>query len=150
MIAPDTVNLGYIPSYLDPPTVVLGTALTTSGNPTISLPPTAGKNILSAYLAIYFVELDFIANITDRQFQIHVPDIWYDDRFENPFNYSGYLRGDYWIWSDMYYNADFNVVMYPITNRTSSRGPIVNALELSHTLGQNTPPTNIRDGELTD
>jgi hypothetical protein len=95
---------------------------------------------------MYFLELDPTANATDREFMIQVPG--YDDSYENPLNFSGTLSGDYWTWSNMtLYPTDASIVMYPNPSRTSSRGPIINSLEMSYSLGQGAPLTNINDGE---
>jgi hypothetical protein len=97
---------------------------------------------------MYFLELDPTTSATDREFMIHVPDPRYDDSYKNPLNFSGTLSGDYWTWSDMkLYPTDASIVMYLNPSRTSSRGPIINSLEMSYSLGKGAALTNINDSE---
>lgn len=131
--ASGSLSIDAIPSYRDPPLAVLKSATTSSGNVSLSLP--TGTYIFSSYLALDLLELDPTANATDREFKFRVPDPWYDDSSENPFNFSGSAGGDYWIYNDMVYPTNASLVMYPVPSRTSLRGPIISSLELSCPFG---------------
>jgi hypothetical protein len=125
-----------------PPDAVMRTALTdTSGNMTIYFPDT---NSYSAYLSLYFAELDPTANATSRNYYVLVSGYLYG--LVNPFVNQTSNPPDALFVPDVYYSPGWDIVLYP--DPTSPLGPLVNALEFLEVGDQMVTLTNPQDGEL--
>ncbi len=137
-ILPMSVN-----GYDYPPDAVMRTALTdTRGNMTINFP--ADTNSYSAYLSLYYADLDPTANDTSRKYYVQLPD--YYPTFVNPIlNLTNYYP-DALLLDFEYYGNGLDVLLYP--DPTSPLGPLVNALELFKAGDQMVKLTNLQDGEL--
>ncbi|CAK9869314.1 unnamed protein product [Sphagnum jensenii] len=109
----------------DPPAAVMDTALTSSGNITISFPDDYNYEYI---LSFYYAELNSTANAGSRIFDLEVeaPVSDYDPYFtgSNPvFSAQTIL---YW---DIAYTPGADIVVYPDQTFSSPLGPIANALE---------------------
>ncbi len=132
----------------EPPATVLDTALTSSGNITITFPDNYNyEYILSFYLA----ELNSTANASSRKFYIKVPSSSSGDVLLNP--YSESENGLFSVVFDIYWGLSYtpgaDIVLYQNQTVSSPLGPIANALE---NWEMSTNPmatmTNNEDGEL--
>jgi hypothetical protein len=137
------VNLGLSGS---PPETVLDTALTSSGNITITFPDDYSYQYI---LSFCYAELNSTANASSRNFYLEAPDIQ-GNSLLNP-----YSNG-----SKKTFNADCvfflgpftpgaDVVLCPDPTVPSPLGPIANALEfLQINTNSMAPVTENQDGEL--
>ncbi|CAK9237931.1 unnamed protein product [Sphagnum troendelagicum] len=109
-----------------PPATVMDTALTSSGNITISIPDDYNYEYI---LSFYCAELNSTANASSRIFYLEVPG--QGDFLVNPYYdssnvvFSAYI---YLFW-DIAYTPGADIVLYPDQTVSSPLGPIVNALE---------------------
>jgi hypothetical protein len=130
----------------NPPATVMDTALTTSGNITISFPHDYNYEYI---LSFYYAELNSTASASSRIFYFEVPGE--GDFLVNPYSDSGnaaFSAAGY-IWLDIAYTPGADIVLFPDQTVSSPLGPIANALE---TWERSTNPmatmTNNQDGEL--
>jgi len=130
-----------------PPVTVMDTALTSSGNITITFP----DNYIYAYiLSFYYAELNSTANASSRNFYLGVPG-FPGDTLLNP--YSNSSNGVFSSFQELYwylvYIPGTDIVLYPDQTVSSPLGPIVNALESWEvsTISM-APMTDDQDGEL--
>ncbi|CAK9869313.1 unnamed protein product, partial [Sphagnum jensenii] len=126
LVATIGLNGGF---YGSPPATVLDTALTSSGNITITFPDDYSyKYILSFYVA----ELNSTANASSRNFYIEVPGFAGPHYLLNPYsNVSSFYfvnALDVLFW-DLLYTPGTDIVLYPDQSVSSPLGPIANALE---------------------
>jgi hypothetical protein len=133
--------------YGEPPATVMDTALTSSGNITITF---ADDYSYQYILSFYFAELNSTANASSRIFYIDVPTSNPRDILLNPYSDSkGVFRAVLYVPSELLYTPGTDIVLYPDQTVSSPLGPIANALE---TWEMSTNPmatmTNNQDGEL--
>ncbi len=130
----------------NPPETVMDTALTSSGNITITFP----DNYSYEYrLSFYYAELNSTANASSRKFYLEVPGSS-GDILLNP-----YSNGSNSVFNaevelyDVVYTPGTDIVLYPDQTVSSPLGPIVNALE-SWEISTNwiATMTDDQDGEL--
>jgi len=132
----------------DPPQTVIDTALTSSGNITITFPDNYNYEYI---LSFYYAELNSTANASSRIFFLYVPTGNPRVSLLNP-----YANGSNPVSSalvrvlyDLSYTPGTDIVLYPDETFSSPLGPIANALE---TWELSTNPlatmTNNQDGEL--
>jgi hypothetical protein len=131
----------------EPPETVMDTALTSSGNITITFPDVYSYQYI---LSFYYAELNSTANASSRNFYIDVPS-YPRDILLNPYSnasnavFSAVIEL-YW---DLTYTPGTDIVLYPDQTAPSPLGPMANALE---TWESSTNPmdtmTNNQDGEL--
>ncbi len=131
----------------EPPPTVMDTALTSSGNITITFPDDYSYVYI---LSFYYAELNSTANASSRNFYIQVPG-FPRDVLLNPYSKGSnavFIALLELIW-DIPYTPGTDIVLYPDQTVSSPLGPIANALE---TLEMSTKPlatmTNNQDGEL--
>jgi hypothetical protein len=119
------------------------TALTdTTGNMTINFP--ADTNNYTAYLSLYYAELDPTANSTSRNYYVLLPGA--NPYLVNPLlNQSNYFLDGLFNYLD-YSGNGLDILLYP--DPTSPLGPLVNALEILKLGDQIVTLTNLQDGEL--
>ena len=129
------------------PSSVLQTclAMSTPGNMTFYF-ALQQNSTYAYYLEFYWAELDPNANVTSRQFMVHVPG-FAQDLLVNVYNdttgrYS--LEDEAW-WYFTLTPQTSNFVQY--STRTSVHGPILNALELFTITDVISSTTTIIDGE---
>ncbi len=131
----------------EPPETVIDTALTSSGNITITFPDHYNYEYI---LSFYYAELNSTANASSRIFFIHVP-TGPRDFLLNPYSNGSNAVSSaavelYW---ELPYTPGTDIVLYPDETFSSPLGPIANALE---TWEMSTNPlatmTNNQDGEL--
>jgi hypothetical protein len=131
----------------EPPQTVMNTALTTSGNITITFPDDYSYRYI---LSFYYAELNSTANASSRIFYLKVPG-----------NSGGYLMNPYSdglnsvfngllvMFSDSTYTRGTDIVLYPDQTTSSPLGPIANALEFWQiSTNSMAPVTENQDGEL--
>ncbi|CAM6041542.1 unnamed protein product [Sphagnum compactum] len=114
--------------YGDPPATVMDTALTSSGNITITFPDDYSYQYI---LSFYDAELNSTANASSRNFFLEVPGSYtgfvllnpYSNATNSAFRATGYL---YW---QLPYTPGTDIVLYPDQTVSSPLGPIANALE---------------------
>jgi hypothetical protein len=130
----------------EPPETVMDTALTSSGNITITFPDDYNYEYI---LSFYFAELNSTANASSRIFYLEVQG--HGDSLVNPYSDSSnpvFSANTYRFW-DLAYTPGADIVLYPDQTVSSPLGPIANALE---TWEMSTNPmatmTNNQDGEL--
>ncbi|CAM6066110.1 unnamed protein product [Sphagnum tenellum] len=117
-----------------PPETVMDTALTSSGNITITFPDDDNYEYI---LSFYYAELNSTANASSRIFYVEVRGLGvtllnpYSDSSNAVFTANTYV---YW---DAPYNPGTDIVLYPDQTVSSPLGPIANALE---TWDMNTNP----------
>jgi hypothetical protein len=132
----------------NPPETVMDTALTSSGNITITFP----DNYSYAYiLSFYYAELNSTANASSRNFYLEVPGSFAGDILLNPYsNGSNSVFNAvvqlYWY---LVYTPGTDIVLYPDQTISSPLGPIVNALEFWEiSTNSMATMTDDQDGEL--
>jgi hypothetical protein len=124
----------------------MDTALTSSGNITISFPDDYNYEYI---LSFYSAELNSTANASSRIFYSEVPD--YGVTLLNPYSDSSnaVFSANTQVYVGMAYTPGADIVLYPDQTVSSPLGPIANALE---TWEMSTNPmatmTNNQDGEL--
>jgi hypothetical protein len=135
--------------YGEPPATVIDTALTSSGNITITFPDDYSYQYI---LLFYYAELNSTANASSRIFYIDVPTSKPRDDLLNP--YSDSSNRVFWpceLYLEFPYTPGTDIVLYPDQTVSSPLGPIANALERWE---MSTNPmatmTNNQDGELND
>jgi hypothetical protein len=132
----------------EPPETVMDTALTSSGNITITFPDDYSYQYI---LSFYYAELNSTAYASSRNFYYEVPTGNPGDILLNPYSNSsnGVFSAVLYIYWDLLYTPGTDIVLYPDETLSSPLGPIVNALE---TWEMSTNPiatvTNNQDGEL--
>jgi hypothetical protein len=125
----------------------MDTALTSSGNITISFPDDYNYQYI---LSFYYAELNSTANASSRIFYIEVEGSSAGDTFLDPYSDSSNasFSADIVLYWDIAYTPGADIVLYPIQTVSSPLGPIANALE---TWEMSTNPmatmTNNQDGE---
>ncbi|CAN5964114.1 unnamed protein product [Sphagnum jensenii] len=110
-----------------PPATVLDTALTSTGNITITFPDDYSYLYI---LSFYYAELNSTANASSRNFYLEAPGTA-GDYLLNPYsNGSDYVfnANDVVLW-DLLYTPGTDIVLYPDQTVSSPLGPIANALE---------------------
>jgi len=124
----------------------MDTALTSSGNITISFPDDYNYEYI---LSFYYAELNSTANASSRIFYLDVPG--QEDSLVNPYSdrADAVFSANIYTYWDMAYTPGADIVLYPDQTVSSPLGPIANALE---TWEMSTNPmatmTNNQDGEL--
>jgi hypothetical protein len=124
----------------------MDTALTSSGNITISFPDDYNYEYI---LSFYYAELNSTANASSRIFYLEVRG--QGDYILNPYSDSSnaVFSAEIALWSEIAYTPGADIVLYPDQTVSSPLGPIANALE---TWEMSTNPmatmTNNQDGEL--
>lgn len=135
------------------PTVMLQSALTTSGNmtiqgmfgtpdPFISSPLT---NWIFAYIVFYFAELDPNANASSQEFYIQMP--YFPDQYINPWNDTN--ANQPFVASRLIYSPFAFQSWVPISlyrGQNSTLGPSLNALEFLELTWSSNLKTIDRDG----
>ncbi|CAK9212196.1 unnamed protein product [Sphagnum troendelagicum] len=110
----------------EPPDTVMDTALTSSGNITITFPDDENYNYI---LSFYYAELNSTANASSRIFYLEVPR--FGVTLLNP--YSDSLNAAFTpiiqVYGDVPYTPGTDIVLYPDQTVSSPLGPIANALE---------------------
>jgi hypothetical protein len=125
----------------------MDTALTSSGNITISFPDDYNYEYI---LSFYWAELNSTANASSRKFQVEVQGGSEALPEPNPYYSSNDVFSAHilLIWQ-LTYTPGADIVLYPDQTVSSPLGPIANALE---TWEMSTNPiatmTNYQDGEL--
>ncbi|CAK9213884.1 unnamed protein product, partial [Sphagnum troendelagicum] len=109
-----------------PPATVLDTALTSSGNITISIPDDYNYEYI---LSFYYAELNSTANSGSRIFYLEVPG--QGDFLVNPYSDSsnGVFSAAVIVLPAIAYTPGADIVLYPDQTVSSPLGPIANALE---------------------
>jgi hypothetical protein len=126
---------------------VLDTALTSSGNITITFPDDYSYGYI---LSFYYAELNSTANASSRNFYIDIPS-FIGFTLLNPYSNSSNAVFSAAVepFCDSVYTPGTDVVLYPDQTVSCPLGPIANALETSEV---STNPmatmTNNQDGEL--
>jgi hypothetical protein len=124
----------------------MDTALTSSGNITISFPDDYNYEYI---LSFYYAELNSTANASSRIFYLEVPG--QGDFLVNPYSDSSdaLFSANIDVFWDIAYTPGADIVLYPDQTVSSPLGPIANPLE---TWEMSTNPmatmTNNQDGEL--
>ncbi|CAK9266655.1 unnamed protein product, partial [Sphagnum jensenii] len=127
LVASKIVRLSNV-LYGEPPATVMDTALTSSGNITITFPDDYSYQYI---LTFYYAELNSTANASSRNFYLEVPGSYYGFTLLNPYSnssqgvFSPVLEG-YW---GLPYTPGTDIVLYPDQTVSSPLGPIANALE---------------------
>jgi hypothetical protein len=137
--------------YGEPPATVTDTALTSSGNITITFPDDYSYQYI---LSFYYAELNSTANASSRNFYLEVPGGYYGSVLLNPYsNHSNVLFSPVEVryWELPYTPGTDIVLLYPDQSVSSPLGPIANALE-TWEISTNlmATMTNNQDGELND
>jgi hypothetical protein len=131
----------------EPPDTVMDTALTSSGNITITFPDNYSYEYI---LSFYYAELNSTANASSRNFDLEVSSLPgsvllnpYSNSSNSAFNAS--MLG-FWL---LFYTPGTDIVLYPDQTVSSPLGPIANALE-SKEIRTNSMATmtDHEDGEL--
>jgi hypothetical protein len=132
----------------EPPVTVMDTALTSSGNMTITFPDNYSYEYI---LSFYYAELNSTANASSRIFYLEVPSSFPRDILLNPYSNSSNtaFSSVIYIYWYLLYTPGTNIVLYPDQTVSSPLGPIVNALE-SWEISTNpmATMTEEQDGEL--
>jgi hypothetical protein len=110
----------------EPPETVMHTALTSSGNITITFPDDYNYQYI---LTFYYAELNSTANASSRNFYIEVPGT--AGELLNPYSNSSnaVFIPNVELGSDIAYTPGTDIVLYPDQTVSSPLGPIANALE---------------------
>ncbi|KAH8936754.1 hypothetical protein BDL97_17G101000 [Sphagnum fallax] len=109
----------------NPPETVMDTALTSSGNITITFPDNYSYECI---LSFYYAELNSTANASSRNFYFEVPGSFPGGILLNP--YSNGSNSVFNAVVELYwYTPGTDIVLYPDQTVSSPLGPIVNALE---------------------
>ncbi|KAH8936946.1 hypothetical protein BDL97_17G112500 [Sphagnum fallax] len=118
-------NAGSILGY--PPATVMDTALTSSGNITISIPDDYNYEYI---LSFYYAELNSTANAGSRIFYLEAPG--QGDFLLNPYSDSSnaVFSVDVIVLPGIAYTPGADIVLYPDQTVSSPLGPIANALEI--------------------
>ncbi|CAK9266720.1 unnamed protein product, partial [Sphagnum jensenii] len=130
----------------DPPAAVMDTALTSSGEITISFPDDYNYEYI---LSFYYAELNSTANASSRIFYLDVQGSSPGDSFLNPYSESSnaVFSAHIDLYWDIAYTPGADIVLYLDQTVSSPLGPIANALE---TWEMSTNPmatmTNNQDG----
>jgi hypothetical protein len=125
-----------------PPETVFDTALTSSGNITITFPDDYSYPYI---LWFYYAELNSIANTSSRNFYVE----WPGHSGEILLNSSGTGPVSADIFPDFFYTPGTDIVLYPDQTVSSPLGPIANALEFWQiSTNSMAPVTENQDGEL--
>ncbi|CAK9213890.1 unnamed protein product [Sphagnum troendelagicum] len=124
----------------DPPAAVMDTALTSSGNITISFPDDYNYEYI---LSFYYAELNSTVNAGSRIFYLDI-----QDNVPRGFSLLNVVfSASIHVYWDIAYTPGADIVLYPNQTLSSSLGPIANALE---TWEMSTNPmakmTNNQDG----
>jgi hypothetical protein len=130
------------------PATVMDTALTSSGNITITFPDHYNYEYI---LTLYYAELNSTANASSRFFYIDVPTSAPRDILVNPYSNSsnGPFSAVPRLFWDLSYTPGTDIVLYPDQTVSSPLGPIANALETWEvSTNQIATMTNNQDGEL--
>ncbi|CAK9266702.1 unnamed protein product [Sphagnum jensenii] len=130
LVASEIVGISY-QLYGLPPATVTDTALTSSGNITITFPDDYSYQYI---LSFCYSELNSTANASSRNFYLEVP-VSYNgaisDTLLNP--YSNSSSGVFSPVKDLYWKLPYtpgtDIVLYPDQTVSSPLGPIANALE---------------------
>jgi hypothetical protein len=112
----------------NPPETVMDTALTSSGNITITFPD---NDIYAYILSFYYAELNSTANASSRNFYLEVPGSPPLDILLNPYSNSStgaFSAGIELFWY-LFHTPGMDIVLYPDQTVSSPLGPIANALE---------------------
>ncbi|KAH8931037.1 hypothetical protein BDL97_19G001100, partial [Sphagnum fallax] len=111
----------------EPPATVMDTALTSSGNITITFPDDYSYQYI---LSFNYAELNSTANASSRIFYIDVPTGNPSDTLLNPDsdNSKGVFRPDIELYWELPYTPGTDIVLYPDQTVSSPLGPIANAL----------------------
>ncbi len=130
-----------------PPATVMDTALTSSGNITITFPDDYSYQYI---LSFYYAELNSTANASSRIFYLEVPDDSGDDLLNPYSDGSNFLFNAlielFW---DSTYTPGGDIVLYPDQTAPSPLGPIANALQFWQiSTNSMAPVTEYQDGEL--
>ncbi|CAK9870231.1 unnamed protein product [Sphagnum jensenii] len=138
-------NEGSIWGY--PPATVMDTALTSSGNITITFPDDYNYEYI---LSFYYAELNSTANASSRIFYIEVQGSG-GDTLLNPYSDSSnaVFTADIENYWSIAYSPGADIVLYPNQPVSSPLGPIANALETwEMSANPMATMTNNEDGEL--
>jgi hypothetical protein len=134
-----------IDEWGDPPETVMDTALTSSGNITITFPDDYSYEYI---LSFYDAELNSTANASSRNFYIQTPDL---SVLLNPYSNSSnaVFIPNVELFSPVSHTPGTDIVLYPDQTVFSPLGPIANALE-SWEISANpmATMTDEQDGEL--
>ncbi len=129
-----------------PPETVFNTALTSSGNITITFPDDYSYRYI---LLFYFAELNSTANASSLDFYLETPG--YSGGILLHLNRSGtgVFSAGAALFLDLLYTPGTDIVLYPDQTVSSPLGPIANALEFWQTsTNPMAPVTENQDGEL--
>ncbi|CAK9869247.1 unnamed protein product [Sphagnum jensenii] len=111
----------------EPPATVMDTALTSSGNITISFPDDYNYEYI---LSFYYAELNSTANASSRNFYLEVQGGSEGAVLLNPYYAStAAFTADIYLYQDIAYTPGADIVLYPDQTVSSPLGPIANALE---------------------
>jgi hypothetical protein len=112
----------------EPPETVMDTALTNSGNITITFPDDYSYQYI---LTFYYAELNSTANASSRNFYLEVPTGIRRDMLLNPYSNSSnaVFSPIVELRTDIVYTPGTDIVLYPDQTVSSPLGPIANALE---------------------
>ncbi len=126
---------------------MLDTALTSSGNITITFPDDYSYLYI---LSFYYAELNSTANASSRNFYLEAPGTVGDyllNPYSNGFDFV-FNAIDMVLW-DLLYTPGTDIVLYPDQTVSSPLGPIANALEFwQMSTNSMAPVTENQDGEL--
>jgi hypothetical protein len=127
---------------------VLDTALTSSGNITITFPDDYSYRYV---LSFYYAELYSTANASSRIFYLTLPGL-VGEPLLNPYLDSpgtGAFSAILWGAWGLLYTPETDIVLYPDQTAPSPLGPIANALEFWQiSTNSMAPVTEYQDGEL--
>jgi hypothetical protein len=127
---------------------VLDTALTSSGNITITFPDDYSYRYV---LSFYYAEFNSTANASSRNFYLEVPPTS-GDNLLNPYSNASnsVFTAFEEILRDGLYTPGTDIVLYPDQTVSSPLGPIANALEFWQiSTNSMAPVTENQDGELS-
>ena len=119
-------------------------AMSTPGNMTFYFP--LQQDSTDAFLGFYWAELDPNANITSRQFKVHVPGFAQD----SPINVYNESQGLYSLFEESWWLFTITPqtsIFVQYSTPTSVYGPILNALELFAITDVISSTTTLIDGE---
>ncbi|KAH9531367.1 hypothetical protein CY35_19G034300 [Sphagnum magellanicum] len=115
--------------YGEPAATVMNTALTSSGNITITFPDDYSYQYI---LSFYYAELNSTANASSRNFYLEVPGSYTGFILLNPYSngtLNSVFRAAGYVFWDVSYTPGTDIVLYPDETVSSPLGPIANALE---------------------
>jgi hypothetical protein len=112
----------------DPPAKVMDTALTSSGNITISFPADYNYEYI---LSFYYAEFNSTANASSRIFYLEVQGSSPGDSFLNPYceSSNAVFSAHIDLYWEIAYTPGADIFLYPDQTVSSPLGPIANALE---------------------